>query len=90
MVEGSRRSRSFRRVKSKTPGGKNVVHYSRRKPSKPKCGGCGAVLAGVPTERVSKLGKLSKTEKRPSRPYGGVLCSKCSRKKLTVKARASR
>jgi len=90
MPEGAKRSRSLRRVFKRTPGGRNVIHYSRRKPSKAKCKECGAVLAGVANERPSKMGKLSKTEKRPSRPFGGVLCSKCTRAHIIEKARSEK
>ncbi|MBW2970885.1 50S ribosomal protein L34e [Candidatus Woesearchaeota archaeon] len=88
MPQGSRRSRSLRRVVKKTPGGKRVMHYSRRKPAKPKCAECGALLAGIPRVRRAGLSKLSKTERRPSRPYGGVLCTKCTRKKMIARARS--
>jgi large subunit ribosomal protein L34e len=87
MPEGSKRSRSLRRVFKKTPGGNTVVHYTKRKPSKAVCSDCGAVLSGVENNRPSKLQKLSKTQKRPSRPFGGVLCTKCTRKLMINKAR---
>lgn len=76
------RSRSRRRVKVKTPSGEVKIHYRERKPAKVKCGVCGDVLKGVPNKRPRDLSKLSKSKKRPERPYGGVLCSKCTRKKL--------
>ena len=82
MVEGKHKSRSLRRVFKKTPGGDTVVHYRQRKPSVAKCGECGAVLHGIPRGNNSKVGKLSKTQRRPERPFGGVLCSKCMRKKI--------
>jgi large subunit ribosomal protein L34e len=58
-----------------------------RKPSNAKCGVCGAILSGVPRERPYKMQKLPKTKKRPERPFGGVLCSACSRRKIMVLAR---
>lgn len=88
MPEPRLRSRTFRRVKKKTPGAKTVMHYARRKPSKHKCGVCGKVLSGMPRELPYKMAKLSKTEKRPTRAYGGNLCSACSRAKIKAKARA--
>ena len=69
MPEGRRKSRSLRRVYVRTPGGKTVIHYRKRKPSKAKCAICKKPLHGVPRERPAELRKLSKTEKRPSRPY---------------------
>jgi len=81
------RSRSKRRVKVKTPGGKIVIHYRPRKPSKSKCAECGAPLAGVPRERPIKMRTMAKTAKRPERPYGGALCTKCSRREIISSAR---
>ncbi|MBW3001743.1 50S ribosomal protein L34e [Candidatus Woesearchaeota archaeon] len=87
MVEGRKKSRTFRRVKVKTPGGNTKVQYKRRKPSKAKCAGCGAVLAGVARALPRKMQNMPKTKKRPTRAYAGVLCTKCTRKKITQKAR---
>ena len=81
MKPAQTKSRSLRRVYKKTPGGKNVIHYERRKPSKALCS-CGAALKGVPREIPSKLGKIPKTSRRPERPYGGVLCGGCTRTKI--------
>jgi large subunit ribosomal protein L34e len=72
----------------KTPGGRTVTHYKRRKPKSAKCGKCGAVLKGVPRELPSKMRKVSKTAKRPERPYAGVLCSRCMRAKFVEKAKS--
>jgi len=79
MVEGKRRSRSFRRVKVRIPSGKSVIHYVKRKPSKATCAECGAVLKGVARVRFNRLKKMPLTAKRPSRPFGGKLCSRCMR-----------
>jgi large subunit ribosomal protein L34e len=87
MVSGKHKSRSMRRVYRKTPGGKVVLHYRKRKPKLPRCGSCGATLKGVVKERPSKLKNMPKTKKRPTRPYGGVLCTKCLRKLMIEKAR---
>ncbi len=87
MVEGRFRSRTFRRVKVKTPGGKTVTHYRLRKPKIAHCSNCGAELKGVPRERPYKMQNMPKTKKRPERPYGGVLCSKCMREKIKERAR---
>ena len=87
MVRGMFKSRTFRRVSVKTPGGKTVKHYKKRKPSKAVCGSCGAELKGVPRERPYKMQNMPKTAKRPERPYGGVLCSRCTRVLVTEKAK---
>lgn len=86
MVSGKYKSRSRRRVFVKTSG-KTRIHYKKRKPSKTKCGKCGAVLKGVPNVRAFKLKRLPKTKKRPERPYGGVLCSRCMRAEIKKIAR---
>jgi large subunit ribosomal protein L34e len=87
MVEGKKKSRTFRRVYVKTPGNKVVIHYRKRKHSKAECAGCGAGLIAVPRERPFKMRNMPKTHKRPERPYGGYFCSKCARKKIVAEAR---
>tara|TARA_Y100000310_G_scaffold345606_1_gene467208 strand:+ start:23071 stop:23310 length:240 start_codon:yes stop_codon:yes gene_type:complete len=66
------KSRSKRRIKVKTPTGRAVIHYEPRKKSKTTCH-CGARLHGV------SQGRLAASKRNPSRPFGGVLCSRCSR-----------
>ncbi|MFC1741923.1 50S ribosomal protein L34e [Nanoarchaeota archaeon] len=87
MVKPGHRSRTLRRVFRRTPGSKTTLQYRTRKPAKAKCGQCGAELAGVPRERPYKMSRLPKTKKRPERPYGGMLCSACSRRKIVAEAR---
>ncbi|MBW2999878.1 50S ribosomal protein L34e [Candidatus Woesearchaeota archaeon] len=87
MPAGKHKSRSMRRVFKRTPGGKTITHYVKRKPKNPKCSGCGKILPGIPRERNYKMKKTPLTKKRPERPYGGVLCSACAKKKLIAKAR---
>ena len=82
MPKPSLRSTSWRKVKVKTPGGKSVTHYTKRKNAKSKCAECKAELHGVARGTTDRIKKLPKTKKRPERPYGGTLCSKCSRKKF--------
>ena len=89
MPRPALRSRSLRRVKVRTPGGKTIVRYERRKPGPARCALCGAVLGGVPRERPAKLRKFSHTERRPERPYGGVLCPNCLRRGLINAIRLS-
>ena len=74
------RSRSYKRVNTKTPGGVNVLRYKKKKPSKHVCAECGAVLHGVPRGRPFEVNKLAKSKKRPNRPFGGNLCPECTRK----------
>lgn len=82
MPAGRFKSRTFRRIPRKTPGGRVSLQYRKRKPSKAVCGKCGALLAGVPRERPFKMMNMPKSAKRPERPFGGVLCSACMRKKI--------
>jgi large subunit ribosomal protein L34e len=89
MVKPSLRSRTYRRIKAVTPGGKKKLQYKKRKPAKAICASCGDLLHGVPRERPYMIRKLSKTERRPERPFGGVLCSKCMRLKIIASARGS-
>ena len=88
MPEGRLKSRSFRRIKKKLPGGETVIHYVKKKPGKHKCSSCRSILKGTPRERPKKMQKLHKTMKRPERPFGGVFCSKCLREKIKAEARA--
>lgn len=82
MPRPSQRSRSLRRLKRTTPGGRRVIRYERRKNSPAKCAVCGKTLSGVPIGRDSEIRNLPKTRKRPERPYGGNLCSACSRREI--------
>jgi len=87
MVTGRFKSRTFRRVFRKTPGGRTVKHYKLRKPAKAKCSGCGDVLKGIARGRPSRMKNLPKSQKTVSRPYGGNLCSKCMRQAIISKIR---
>ncbi len=85
MVKPRFRARTFRRVFKKTPGGRTVLHYERRKNRAGICSMCGAKLNRAKTTRKT-VRKLSKTEKRAERPYPN-LCSKCMRELMKKKAR---
>ena len=87
MPQPYKRSRTYRRMNAKLPGGRLVIHYVKRKPAKAKCGNCGDFLKGVPRERPLKMSHMAKTKKRPERPYGGNLCSQCTRELIIEKAR---
>ncbi|MCE4617767.1 MAG: 50S ribosomal protein L34e [Desulfurococcales archaeon] len=77
MPRPSQRSGSLRKIRKRTPGGRLVIHYERRKPGVARCTLCGRPLNGVPRLRSVKLRRLSKTSKTVSRPYGGVICTEC-------------
>jgi len=89
MPRGMFKSGRLRKVSVRTPGSRVSVHYRERKPSKAVCGSCKKQLAGVPRELPSMMKNMPKTAKRPERPYGGVLCSACTRKLLKQQARGA-
>ncbi|MBN2367406.1 50S ribosomal protein L34e [Candidatus Woesearchaeota archaeon] len=88
MPEPRFRSRTFKRVHKKLPGGSTVLTHEKRTPQPHKCAVCKKELKGIPRERPYKVKKLGVSKKRTERPYGGYLCSACSRKLLKEKARA--
>ncbi|MDD5649974.1 MAG: 50S ribosomal protein L34e [Candidatus Nanoarchaeia archaeon] len=90
MNLGRLKSRTFRRVFVKLAGSRVKIHYRKKKPAKAKCSSCGKVLSGVLNERPYKMSTTQKTKKRPSRPYGGVLCSSCTKSYLKKKLRSSK
>ncbi len=70
-------SRKQRRVRVKTPSGRAVIRYEKRRKQKATCSACYAKLQGVSNERG-----LAASKRNPSRPYAGVLCSRCSRETI--------
>ncbi len=78
-------TRSLRRIQVRTPGNRLVTHYEKRKPSIAKCGNCHKELIGIPRERPSDFRNLPYSQKTVARPYGGNLCSNCSREKIIEK-----
>ena len=88
MPQSKRKSRTFRRIHLTTPGGKKKIHYKLPKPGRALCGNCHIILPGIVNERPHTMRNLPKTAKRPERPYGGVLCSPCTRRLLIQKARS--
>ncbi len=89
MVRGRYRSRTFRRVRITTTAGERKVHFERKKNGAPQCADCGTTLKGTARGTPHQIQKLSKTQRRPERPYGGVLCSACTKKKIIGQARAT-
>jgi large subunit ribosomal protein L34e len=83
------RSRSWRRKYVRTPGGRVVVHFERRKPKIAHCAICGRPLHGVPRLRPVDLRKLPRTMRRPERPYGGYICPSCLARLLKASIHAS-
>ncbi|HZX12303.1 MAG TPA: 50S ribosomal protein L34e [Candidatus Nanoarchaeia archaeon] len=87
MPQPRYKSHSKRRITLRTPGGRLVVHYKKRKPNKAQCRICGNDLKGVPRVRATALKRIPLTKKRPERPYGGNLCSPCMRNVMIERAR---
>lgn len=87
MVAPRLRSTSVRTRHRRSPGGKPVVIYKIRKPSRATCALCEEKLNAVPKRKGVELKKLSKTERRPERKFGGVLCASCTRAIIKFKTR---
>ena len=81
------RSRTFRRIYTRTPGGKTIIHYKKHKPSKQRCSNCKTVLKGLKADLPYKIRKLTKSQKTVKRMFGNYLCSKCSRRKIINRIR---
>ncbi|MFH1403071.1 MAG: hypothetical protein ABIH11_02245 [Candidatus Altiarchaeota archaeon] len=77
MVKPSRRTKSTKKIKKKSPGGRTVTHYKRKDSGAAKCGRCGRILAGVKAGTSAKVRNTSKSGKAPGKPYSGELCNKC-------------
>ncbi len=90
MPEPRKRSRTLRRVYIRTPGGRNIIHYSRRKPKLGTCSVTGQTLKGVPRATKAELQHMPKSSKRPSRPFGGVLSSQAMRVVMKQRARSQK
>lgn len=88
MPRGMFKSRTLRRVFTRTPSGRSKLHHEQRKPKIAHCASCGAKLNAIPRAKASDLARMPKTKKRPERPYGGVLCSKCLRDNIKLESRA--
>merc|ERR1712107_678082 len=67
--------------KVRTPGGKLVVQYLKKRPSVPKCPLTGLKIKGVKPANQQNSG-MSKRLKTVSRSYGGVLSHKAVREKI--------
>ena len=82
MPRPALRSRSYRKLKVRTPGGTLKTRYERRRPSQARCSGCKKPLAGVPRARPAGIGRKAKSSKRPERAFGGKLCPRCLKNRI--------
>lgn len=87
MPRPALRSRSLRKIRKKLPGGASIIHYIKKIPKKAVCAKCKKPLHGVASGLTAKVRSLAKSKKRPERPYGGKLCSKCTKDELKKKLR---
>lgn len=72
----------------RTPGGRTVVQYRRRRNAPARCAETGKLLIGVPRGNKTDVRRLPRNQRRPDRPYGGMLSSRAMRRKMIEKARA--
>ena len=86
MVRPKLRSRSLRRIYVRTPKGRVVIHYKKRKPQIAHCSNCGSPLKGYVRALSTVMKKMAKTKKRPERPHPN-LCSRCMRRNIISEAR---
>ncbi|GCC11379.1 50S ribosomal protein L34e [archaeon] len=87
MVEPRYRTSSVKPRAKRTPGGKVVVHYEKKRVKAPKCARCGRRLEGMKILRPKVLKRVNKSKKKVNRPYGGYLCSSCMRQEIKAKVR---
>ncbi|MHA1461345.1 MAG: 50S ribosomal protein L34e [Promethearchaeota archaeon] len=71
------RSRAQARKAIRTPGNKNKMHYSRRKPKKSHCALCKKPLISVPQLRPAKMKKTKKSNRKANRLESGRYCANC-------------
>merc|ERR1711909_85387 len=75
-------TKSNRRKIVRTPGGKLVFQYLKKRPNVPKCPMTGIRLKGVKPMRPSEKSRYSLRQKKVYRAYGGVLSHKAVREKI--------
>ena len=75
-------TKSNRTYKVKTPGGKLVLHYIKKKAQTPKCGDCKCALPGIKRMKCYDYKNAKKREKTVSRAYGGSRCAGCVRQRV--------
>ncbi|MEK6909496.1 MAG: 50S ribosomal protein L34e [Candidatus Aenigmatarchaeota archaeon] len=75
------------KVKRRAPSGKIKIHKRKERPALAKCANCKSPLHGIQRKIPSEFKKLSASERRPDRPYGGYLCSHCTRELFRERVR---
>jgi large subunit ribosomal protein L34e len=74
------------KIQRRTPGNRTVTHTKPKKTGKHECAVCHGVLHGTPRGNVVQIRRMKKSERRPSRPFGGQLCTKCTRNVMSLRA----
>ncbi|MBE0511813.1 50S ribosomal protein L34e [Candidatus Bathyarchaeota archaeon] len=87
MPRPSLRTRSRKRRRVKSSGGRVETHYGKEKTGFSRCARCGRALSGLPRSNPSGLRKLPVSQRRVERMYGGHLCHSCLRDLLKQAAR---
>lgn len=87
MPRPAYRTRSKAKVKVRTPGGRVVTHYRRRKGRPAVCAICGKPLHG--THVGFEARKMNLSSKRPERPYGGHICASCLSRGIAASVRGA-
>merc|ERR1712090_59505 len=75
-------TKSNKRKVVRTPGGKLVFQYLKKRPNVPKCPMTGVRLKGVKPMRSCEKSRHSLRNKKVYRAYGGVLSHKAVREKI--------
>jgi len=88
MVSGMHKSRTMRRIMTRTPGGKVKKTHALRRSGFALCQKTNVKLHGVPRGRPSDIAKIPRSARRPERPFGGVLSSKAARELIIKEARS--
>ena len=76
-----------KRIRRRTPGGRSILTYKHTKHSPHECAICKKELHGKPSGRVAQINKLSKSQRTVERQFGGMLCSKCTRNIISLRAK---
>jgi len=75
-------TKSNKRRIVRTPGGRLVYQYVKKRKNVPKCGQCKEKLKGIRPTRPSERSRISKRQKTVARTYGGVFCHGCVRERI--------
>lgn len=66
----------------RTPGGKLVAQYLKKKGKRPTCGDTGVALQGIKAMRPSQMKRAPRHKRTVTRAYGGNLCANAVRYRI--------